>query len=934
VLKKGGTMNISKPLKSRIFFTIILLTIFLLMFNGRAAAQAKTEKQNFNVQGKGTYDFEFTLQSVGNLTITANWQGGFPGVLTLKDPNGKVQKQQKGSSPIKLEFWVTQQLLNLDGEWKITFYNESRLKTSGTITITYPTPTFTQPQQGWCCSDGRVFSTTREECRKRSGQFFSTREQAEEHCHQERPRPEEPKDQPQPEEPEQGWCCKDGRVFPATEAECREQGGQFFYSREQAEEHCQEERPLPRPEEGWCCKDGRVFPATEAECREQGGQFFPTREQAEEHCREERPRPEEPEEHPGPEEHPRPEEIKEGWCCKDGHVFPTNLLECCVRRGQFFETREQAEEHCRQEFPQPKEHPRPEGGWCCKDGEVFPAREAECAERGGQFYVCEEDARRYCTVLEPGHEIEPPPPPLPHMRPYPAVPTANLDVEGLVPLEILEKVANAHAHEIWGEEIAPGPPFPVADREGNVFAYAFHYIRGSRHFPGYEQIFDRVRRGQQESEVAQMAEQFGYIYVSATDKNFPVLMVSHYLHPYFLVGDFAQEQANRHFDSDRVRLDKIYFLNPHDEYFEFVFQGKSIVFNVNSLEQKTRAAALEVEPLVHKTDEHMMKIKEAWKLVTQFQPVGILIEGVTITHMEKKIANWQRLPPIPHTWWCVPTTQANILGFWDNYAKGSGTFLGYGRFIKYWFEHPSYCHLSTGPQANCQWSGAIHNNVPDIIDVIIDPQTGTWRTGFTDLTDFVFKMYKYKFSNGEVKPSAANGWAWNDVKKEVNSGRPAFWSFQKHSVTSIGYRITNSGQKLVITYDSYGVTFSQKIKEYTYDWCNGFRWVIPGGGTNIDHMIIDSPDGGEVLTMKVPYNITWWVWGVKITKSTIYFSADGGKTWTTIASNVNTTLGKNSYQWLPNKATSKGRIRIECYTGTNELIAADGSATDFTIKTP
>jgi hypothetical protein len=927
-------MNISKPLKSRIFFTIILLTIFLLMFNGRAAAQAKTEKQNFNVQGKGTYDFEFTLQSVGNLTITANWQGGFPGVLTLKDPNGKVQKQQKGSSPIKLEFWVTQQLLNLDGEWKITFYNESRLKTSGTITITYPTPTFTQPQQGWCCSDGRVFSTTREECRKRSGQFFSTREQAEEHCHQERPRPEEPKDQPQPEEPEQGWCCKDGRVFPATEAECREQGGQFFYSREQAEEHCQEERPLPRPEEGWCCKDGRVFPATEAECREQGGQFFPTREQAEEHCREERPRPEEPEEHPGPEEHPRPEEIKEGWCCKDGHVFPTNLLECCVRRGQFFETREQAEEHCRQEFPQPKEHPRPEGGWCCKDGEVFPAREAECAERGGQFYVCEEDARRYCTVLEPGHEIEPPPPPLPHMRPYPAVPTANLDVEGLVPLEILEKVANAHAHEIWGEEIAPGPPFPVADREGNVFAYAFHYIRGSRHFPGYEQIFDRVRRGQQESEVAQMAEQFGYIYVSATDKNFPVLMVSHYLHPYFLVGDFAQEQANRHFDSDRVRLDKIYFLNPHDEYFEFVFQGKSIVFNVNSLEQKTRAAALEVEPLVHKTDEHMMKIKEAWKLVTQFQPVGILIEGVTITHMEKKIANWQRLPPIPHTWWCVPTTQANILGFWDNYAKGSGTFLGYGRFIKYWFEHPSYCHLSTGPQANCQWSGAIHNNVPDIIDVIIDPQTGTWRTGFTDLTDFVFKMYKYKFSNGEVKPSAANGWAWNDVKKEVNSGRPAFWSFQKHSVTSIGYRITNSGQKLVITYDSYGVTFSQKIKEYTYDWCNGFRWVIPGGGTNIDHMIIDSPDGGEVLTMKVPYNITWWVWGVKITKSTIYFSADGGKTWTTIASNVNTTLGKNSYQWLPNKATSKGRIRIECYTGTNELIAADGSATDFTIKTP
>jgi hypothetical protein len=944
MLKKGGVMNISTPtpLKSRIFFTIILLAIFLLIFNGPAAAQAKTGKQDFNVQGMGTFAFEFTLQSVGNVIITADWQGAFPGVLTLKDPVGKVHKQQKGSSPIKLEFSVTQQFLNKGGEWKITFYNESRLSTKGTITITYPAPTVAPPQQGWCCSDGKIFSSTMEECRKQGGQFFQTREEAEEQCLQERPRPEEPQEPPRQEEPEEGWCCKDGRIFPTTGVECREQRGQFFPTREEAEEHCREERPQPEepqerprpeePEEGWCCKDGRVFPATAVECREQRGQFFPTREEAEEHCRQERPRPEEPQEHPRPEEHPRPGEPKEGWCCKDGQVFPAHLLECCEGRGHFFATREAVEEHCREERPHPEEHPRPEGVWCCKDGEVFPAREAECAERGGQFFVCEEDARRYCPGPEPEHEITPPPPPLPQRRPYPTVPTANLDVEGLVPLDILEKVANAHAYEIWGEDIAPGPPFPVADREGNVFAYAFHYIRGSQQFPGYEQIFDRVRSSQQDSEVAQMAEQFGYIYVSATDKNSPVLMVSHYLHPYFLVGDLAQEQANRHFDSDKVRLDKIYFLNPHDEYFEFISNGKSIVFNVNSLEKKSTAEALDVEPLVHMTDEHLRKIKEAWDRAINLQPVGTPAEEAATTHTEKKILHWKRLPPIPHTWWCVPTTQANILGFWDNYAQGSGTFLGYGRFIKYWFEHPTYCHLSSGAQANCQWSSAIHNNVPDIIDVIIDPQTGTWRQGFTDFTDFVSKVYKYKFSDGSVTPSASNDWAWNDVKKEVDNGRPAFWSFQAHTVAAIGYRITNSGQKLVITYDSYGVTFSQKIKEYSYDWCNGFRWVIPGGGTNGDHMIIDSPDGGETLSLMVPYDITWWVWGVKITRSTISFSADGGRNWTTIASDVNTTLGKNSYQWLPDKAASKGRIRIDCYSSTNDLIAADGSENDFTVK--
>jgi hypothetical protein len=51
-----------------------------------------------------------------------------------------------------------------------------------------------------------------------------------------------------------------------------------------------------RPEEGWCCEDGNVFPATPQECERKGGHFFHTREEAEEHCRrEEQPPPEPPE---------------------------------------------------------------------------------------------------------------------------------------------------------------------------------------------------------------------------------------------------------------------------------------------------------------------------------------------------------------------------------------------------------------------------------------------------------------------------------------------------------------------------------------------------------------------------------------------------------------------------------------------------------------
>jgi|GEM_PF-776643 len=170
---------------------------------------------------------------------------------------------------------------------------------------------------------------------------------------------------------EEGWCCHNGRVFPATEEECREHGGHFFPNREEAERHCREERPYPEP--GWCCHDGRVFPATEEECREQRGHFFPTREEAERHCREERPHPE------------------QGWCCHNGRVFPATEEECRERRGHFFPNREEAERHCGEE------RPHPEQGWCCLNGKVFPAPREECAERGGRFFPSKEEAESYCS---------------------------------------------------------------------------------------------------------------------------------------------------------------------------------------------------------------------------------------------------------------------------------------------------------------------------------------------------------------------------------------------------------------------------------------------------------------------------------------------------------------------------------------------------------
>jgi len=52
---------------------------------------------------------------------------------------------------------------------------------------------------------------------------------------------------PTPTVLQQGWCCADGDVFPASEALCADEGGNFFNTRQEADDFCQP----PPPPVGW-----------------------------------------------------------------------------------------------------------------------------------------------------------------------------------------------------------------------------------------------------------------------------------------------------------------------------------------------------------------------------------------------------------------------------------------------------------------------------------------------------------------------------------------------------------------------------------------------------------------------------------------------------------------------------------------------------------
>lgn len=225
----------------------------------------------------------------------------------------------------------------------------------------------TQPDtielHGWCCHNGKVFPAPGAECLEVNGQFYADQQQAKINCVPEPPM-------------EDGWCCRNGKLFPFAGEECHQLGGQFFADQNAAEQACGD---APHGEAGWCCRDGDVFQSPEAECREVGGSFYEHQGQAEEECA------------PG-----MPGD--EGWCCHDGHIFPAPEPECHERGGAFFHERHMAESECH-----PGEH-HPEEGWCCHEGEVFPAPEPECHEHGGAFYPERHMAEAECRPGEHHHE--------------------------------------------------------------------------------------------------------------------------------------------------------------------------------------------------------------------------------------------------------------------------------------------------------------------------------------------------------------------------------------------------------------------------------------------------------------------------------------------------------------------------------------------------
>jgi len=194
---------------------------------------------------------------------------------------------------------------------------------------------------GWCCKDGKVISATEAECKEAGGSYWSTDQaQVIEVC-----------------QPESGWCCVGGKVYQATKDKATQAGVTWYATEAEATKAC--------ISPGWCCRNGQLTQATQTQCVQSltaaGGVWYATEAEAAKACQ------------------------QACWCCASGRYGQTTSDACAKMGGTCYATQAQAQELCQSL------------GYCCRDGQVAgPISQTQCAQVAGAWYSTQAAAKQAC----------------------------------------------------------------------------------------------------------------------------------------------------------------------------------------------------------------------------------------------------------------------------------------------------------------------------------------------------------------------------------------------------------------------------------------------------------------------------------------------------------------------------------------------------------
>jgi len=491
-------------------------------------------------------------------------------------------------------------------------------------------------------------------------------------------------------------------------------------------------------------------------------------------------------------------------------------------------------------------------------------------------------------------------------------------------------LGEAHTRAMgWEGPQARGEPVPVANGAGLPLGYIVPFRRQAEVFPETAALLETVAtlKGHfgplpEEGPENLPAEFFealedavgpmGYVLVGADRENYPVLLAQRCLHPYYWNQDSARRRASAHWGGADVVLEGYAMPGPQEEYFVFRAGARWLFVHGRSL-QVIESEDYMTLPRYGVPAELAADRDQAWAIAGSR---GALHGGPEV----KWIRDYNLIPIVDWTYWCVPTAYTMVIGFYDHYEAGL-KMPGYGRLVDYWYEN------GTG------------HNVPNFLDELIDPALTppNWRSvGLLAILNNP-EWNGYAFQRTDVKGHSANDWAWSGLRSELDAERPTVWSNRPedldkvgHAMAAFGYRVSG-GQRFVIVYNTWGTTRQQQYAEYNYNqWIEGgasggtgYAQILPGGGSGSEDGILASPRGGDVVFG--PSQIQWQVVGNSIKYTQLYDSVDAGRTWVFRNIVAIPAPGVYSQPWTPPSSTSRGRVRIRCLDAAWNLVAGDGS---------
>jgi len=487
----------------------------------------------------------------------------------------------------------------------------------------------------------------------------------------------------------------------------------------------------------------------------------------------------------------------------------------------------------------------------------------------------------------------------------------------IISINKLQTVANNFAAQRWGN-VDVATPIPYYDPQDNIIGYGFNFAidkdftldrnTNIKSKPGNETNINREN-------------EYAHIVMGNNLNRIAIVRFINSLSDEYTYSEKIDEMASEALESAEIELEKVYYQTPMLKYYKYSSHNNSVYVRIFPPAKVLSEAEFQEEYVRNfNLNEVMPKSSpEKWKVYFGETNTFKSIQSATyIPHPEC-------VPFLDWHYGCSPTAGAMLLGYWDNYSEYSAD--NYSNLSKYHYydydpvqnEHDfnvSSAQERCSIEMNTNAVGETYNSDigPGLIAAANSINCGSYN--FTENTTF------YNFGSISNK--------WNQQVAEINLSRPWHCGVDGHSMTAIGYEID---------VDSFMIVHNT--------WDNGNDWwnyalnyrickIFPGGSYGkhikltsfLGDTLYNHKGKGEVFLTGNSYDITWDYELYAGSYCNLLYSNDDGLTWNYIASN---TANDGSYAWtIPAFSSCEdGRLRIECYDNTGNLIGSDGSWGSF-----